>query len=258
MICEKCKKRMVKVDRYIELEEPEYELSEGQEADYWAALESGDTYEWDNGIVEYECKDCNVRISEINESVKEYDGLICMWHEKAKRGDFFSRYIFEFIAFNSYLKSRVLLDEGSERRAIQRVKKNLKMKRMYFVELEKDIALKSCWTNLIKELKQRPLLNSSRDFDNPTMDSWWNISDEDEEKIEIQKEKNVDKKKGIVRTIKDWPNMIEYWYGVRNNLFHGGKRPDVQRDLFLVEHAYKTLSRFMHLLIKEMNVDIRI
>jgi len=35
--------------------------------------------------------------------------------------------------------------------------------------------------------------------------------------------------------------MVEYWYSVRNNLFHGGKTPNIGRDAFLVEHAFLTL-----------------
>ncbi len=39
--------------------------------------------------------------------------------------------------------------------------------------------------------------------------------------------------------------MVEFWYAVRNNLFHGGKNPTIKRDCFLVEHAYRTLAVFM-------------
>jgi hypothetical protein len=52
--------------------------------------------------------------------------------------------------------------------------------------------------------------------------------------------------------------MIEFWYGVRNNLFHGGKNPDVKRDYFLVEHAFKTLSKFMDFKVRHIYEDLRV
>jgi hypothetical protein len=49
-----------------------------------------------------------------------------------------------------------------------------------------------------------------------------------------------------VRSLSDWGNMVEFWYSVRNNLFHGTKDPNIKRDCFLVEHAYRTLAIFMN------------
>lgn len=51
--------------------------------------------------------------------------------------------------------------------------------------------------------------------------------------------------KGRVLSLDDWPNMVEFWYSVRNNLFHGGKEPNIERDVFLVEHAHFTLRQLM-------------
>gem|GEM_PF-1555662 len=232
MICEKCQIPMVKVDRRIELEEPEYELSEGQEADYWAALESGDTSEWDFGVIEYECKQCGSRICEVNENVKSYDGLIWMWHEKARQGDYFSRFVFEYIAFNAYLKSRVVLEAVSDRKAIQRLKRHKDLRNKYLMLVERNGELRGIWKELMQELEKEPLLNSSRDIDSPEMDKWWNCNEDDPAKARKWK-------KGKIHSWKDWMNMVEFWYSVRNNLFHGGKNPDVQRDHFLVEHAFR-------------------
>ena len=52
-------------------------------------------------------------------------------------------------------------------------------------------------------------------------------------------------KDGVLRSTDDWENIVEFWYGVRNNLFHGGKNPSIGRDIFLVKHAYETLKTFM-------------
>lgn len=46
--------------------------------------------------------------------------------------------------------------------------------------------------------------------------------------------------------------MVEFWYTVRNNLFHGGKNPQFQRDKLLVENSYKTLSPFVDILIEQI------
>ena len=251
MICRKCKKPMVKVARYIELDEADYELTEGQEADYLAALESGDTSEWDYGVVEYECKQCGSKISEMNDNVKSYDGLIRMWHEKAKQGDYFSRFVFEYIAFNAYLKSRIVLEMVSDRTAIQRLKRNKGLKVNYLKLTEKNKELNGLWKKLIGELNRQPLLNSSRNIDSPEMDKWWNCSEDDPTRAK----KGT---KGIVRSLKDWENMVEFWYSVRNNLFHGGKNPDVQRDHFLVEHAFRTLESFMRIELSLLGDDLKI
>jgi len=243
---------MVKVDRYVELDELNGTESEGQMADYFAAQESGDTSEWEYGVIEYECKQCGGRIAEVNDNVRDYDGLISMWHEKARQGDYFSRYVFEYIAFNAYLKSHIVLDVVGDRTAIQRLKQNEKFKIKYLSIVKKESDLRSTWENLIKELKKEPLLNSSRDIDNSELDKWWNQSGE--QYIAPVDAGNM----GIISTVKDWPNMVEFWYSIRNNLFHGGKNPNVQRDLFLVEHAFKTLNAFMKMEIRRLGEDLKI
>ena len=94
------------------------------------------------------------------------------------------------------------------------------------------------WQSVIAESKRSPLHNTSHDLDFPEIDKWWNsIGNEPDNENRSQK--------GIVRSLSDWGNMVEFWYSVRNNLFHGGKDPNIQRDCFLVEHAYRTLSIFM-------------
>lgn len=252
----------MKVDRYIDIDELDGTETEGQFADYLAAQESGDTSNWDFGVVEYQCRTENCpqfgkRIGLVTDSVKDYDGLIYMWHEKANEGDYFSRYMFEYIAFNAYVKSRIVLDTDKDRWIIQRIKKNSKLKNEYLLIVTKDKELKKTWNELIAELKRRPLLNSSKDIDNPEFGSWWNISEDEREKIKVQTKKNEKKQKGVVRSLKDWGNMVEFWYSIRNNLFHAGKDPSVLRDQFLVEHAFKTLNVFMEWQLKGIE-DLKI
>jgi hypothetical protein len=142
------------------------------------------------------------------------------------------------------------LEVVSDRRAIQRLKQNRKFEVQYRSLVKRNKDLTETWNNLIKELKRTPLFNSSRDIDNPELDSWWNSNGE--EKME-----NPSLQKGMVHSLEDWPNMVEFWYAVRNNLFHGGKNPDVHRDHFIVEHAYKTLSEFMSLEISNIGFDLK-
>jgi hypothetical protein len=247
---------MTKADRYIDVDELNGTESDGQFADYIAAQESGDMSEWDYGVVEYECrnKDCKnfgLRIAITTDSVKNYDGLIFYWHAKTKQGDFFSRYFFEYLAFNAYLKGHVAIDASSDRSAIQRLKQSKQFEKLYLSRINMDNDLKAIWKNVVCELKKNPLFNTSKDFDYPEIDKWWDNSGD-------QLKRRRPKQTGVVHSLKDWSNMVEFWYGVRNNLFHGGKDPSVARDCFLVEHAFKTLNPFMELEISNLGSDLKI
>jgi hypothetical protein len=240
MKCDKCGRKLLKVDRRVELAEPDEDATDGQMADYYAAEMSGDMGNWGVAILDYWCESCEINYSQISDTLKSYDELIVRWHEKAEGGDYFSRYIFEYLAFTAYLKGKLIVDARSDRNAIQRLKRDAMKGRAYLLKIERASGLKKFWNQLIDELKEEPLHNSSRDYDNPEMDEWWNnVGDQIADGVKGQK--------GIVHSVQDWPNMVEFWYAIRNNLFHGGKDPDVQRDIFLVEHAYRTLKEFMKL-----------
>ena len=47
--------------------------------------------------------------------------------------------------------------------------------------------------------------------------------------------------------------MVEFLYLVRNNLFHGQKDAEDERDKFAVEFGYKTLRELAELLLEEEN-----
>ena len=247
MKCNECGKKMRKIDRREEMADLDENASDGQMADYFSAELSGDMGAWRMGIVEYECEKCGTTLEMIDDSLENYDALIIGWHDRAKRGDYFSKYIFEYLAFTAYLKSRVDLDSNADRTTIQKLKRDERLKKEYLDKIKNDTEfdLQGTWIALIEELERQPLYNSSRDYDYPEIDGWWNISGDS-----INEESKIEK--GVIHSLDDWENMIEFWYGVRNNLFHGGKDPTLKRDLFLVEHAFKTLNAFMKIRISDM------
>jgi len=237
---------MQKIDRrtaMVELESMD-DVSEGQFADYLAAEESGDYGDWGQGMVEYQCKSCGVGMAIASDQLADYDALIRNWHTKTNDGDYFSKYVFEYLAFMALLKSHIAMSSGSERRAIQTLKRDDQIRKIYLDIFAKNTELQSVLPSLIKELEFRPLLNSSYDYDNAEIDVWWNSSGD-------HPNEDSDGKKGVIHSSDDWENIVEYWCAVRNNLFHGGKDPGIKRDQFLVEHAFRTLNPLMNALIPQ-------
>jgi len=198
---------------------------------------------WGMGVVEYQCKGCGAAIDVISDDLPSYDVLIIGWHKKAVGSeDYFSKYVFEYLAFIAYIKSYVALDVNSDRRAIQKLKRDRALEGKYLGRIKEDDVLLKHWAALIDELKRQPLHNSSRDYDYPEIDEWWNTTGD-----RIDKKSKL--RKGVIHSLSDWQNMVEFWYGTRNNLFHGGKDPNIKRDMFLVEHAFKTLNAFMTIVL---------
>jgi len=214
-------------------------------ADYFAAELTGDYGAWGIGIVEYRCTSCQRAFQFITDELTSYDPLIINWHEKAKEGDFFSRFVFEYLAFVALLQNKLFIGAGSDRRMIQALKRDSDCKDTYVAAIKEHEPLQNLWQNVMTELGHTPLHNSSRDLDNPEIDVWWNNTS-------LEPKKDDKSPQGIVRSLSDWANMVEFWYSVRNNLFHGGKDPTIRRDCFLVEHAYRTLAFFMENEIRHM------
>lgn len=225
---------MRKIDRRNDIDELNEDATDGQIADYFAAELSGDNGSWNLGVVEYHCPKCDLVSQVINEELPSYHSLIEAWHEKAAEGDTFSRFVFQYLSFIAHIKNHLFFDAPSDRRAIQRLKREENIKHNYLTAIANNKNLLQCWSEVITELEIRPLHNSSTDPDYPEIDKWWNSS---------QNQPNADNRlpEGRVLSLKDWQNMVEYWYSVRNNLFHGGKNPNMGRDAFLVEHAFVTL-----------------
>ncbi len=236
--CDICNKTLIKVGRRTELADLDEGATDGQIADYFAAELSGDYGAWGIGVVEYICPQCNRIFQVITDELLNYAPLIIGWHEKSKEGDYFSRFVFEYLAFIALLKNNLFFGMGSDRNAIQALKQDSARRIAYCADVSRYEPLSVLWGEVIAELGKTPLHNSSRDMDDPEIDKWWNNSG-------YEPAKDDKSPKGIVRALSDWENMVEYWYGVRNNLFHGGKNPNIRRDCFLVEHAYLTLASFV-------------
>lgn len=234
MKCSKCHGPMRKIDRRDEMAELNEDATDGQMADYFAAENSGDHGAWNLGIVEYYCPKCKLYSQVVNDELPNYYTLIEAWHEKAAEGDTFSRFVFQYLAFIAHIKNNLFYDTPSDRLAIQRLKRSDGIGDDYVKRVIDDEDLRQCWDEVITELAKKPLHNSSTDPDYPEIDKWWNSSGD---------HPNPDSElpEGKVHSFRDWPNMVEYWYSVRNNLFHGGKNPNAGRDPFLVEHAFVTL-----------------
>jgi hypothetical protein len=163
--------------------------------------------------------------------------LIVGWHRKAaEEDDYFSRFVFEYLAFIAHLRANVFYEEASDRNVIQALKRDDMRRGRYVERVKTDKHLLVALRRLLVELNRRPLHNSSHDPDYPEIEKWWNCSGPQPTRAEPR---------GVIRSVDDWENLVEFWYSVRNNLFHGGKNPSVKRDCFLVEHAYETLKAFM-------------
>ena len=214
------------------------DATDGQIADYFAAEESGDNGEWNLGIVEYSCAKCDIVVQVVNDQLPDYYPLIIAWHEMAAGGDCFSQFVFQYLSFIAHIKNNLFYEELSDRRAIQRLKQDDRIKNNYLSLIDQARELRQEWIELMKELEREPLHNSSTDPDYPGIDNWWNTK-----KYQPNEEDKLPK--GRVLSLNDWENMVEFWYGVRNNLFHGGKNPRIGRDVFLVEHAFRTLRHLM-------------
>lgn len=245
MMCDNCGSKLIKIDRRTEIAVLDVDATDGQMADYFAAEQCGDYGGWGIGIVEYRCPKCDSWFQLITDALKSYDPLIVSWHEKAKEGDYFSRFVFEYLAFVALLQNKLFIGVGSDRKAIQALKRDTTRKKSYLAAVAQHERLGNLWRDVIAELEKTPLHNSSRDLDYPEIDAWWNC-------VEARPAQGDDAPKGVIRSSSDWVNMVEFWCGVRNNLFHGGKDPNFRRDCFLVEHAYRTLAEFMENEISHM------
>lgn len=236
---------MRKIDRRNEIVGLNDDASDGQMADYFAAELSGDNGAWNMGIVEYSCSNCDLFVQIINDDLPSYYPLIEAWHDKAAEGDTFSRFVFQYLSFIAHVKNNLFYDTSRDRIAIQRLKQEQELRSSYLKIVSEDSDLNMAWTSIMEVLEKIPLYNNSFDPDNPEIDQWWNNTD-------FQPNADDDLPKGRVLTLDDWCNMVEFWYSVRNNLFHGGKNPNTKRDAFLVEHAFLTLRPLMNLALKKI------
>lgn len=162
--------------------------------------------------------------------------LIKNWHEKAKE-DYFSRYVFEYLAFEAFLKKHKYPEQDiissfgrvNERGYIQKIKNETVYCNKWTTLLLEDKNLRETVLELVEYLRQKPLSYDKK---------WWDCSEFDCNNCTSITQK------GEIKDENDFINIIEFWNYVRNNLFHAGKNPDDNRDIKLVTLAYKTLSVF--------------
>ena len=178
------------------------------------------------------------------------NSLIQKWHEKAKnQDDFFTKYVFEYLSFIAYVKTHSGLDKPNDRNCIQELKRNAIIRQRYIKLIDEDIDLKEDWIKIKAEFDRTRLGNASNNLNNVEECKWWNChqmnldQSTEEEKIEI---------KGVINSLDNWSNMIEFWYIIRNNLFHGAKSPENKCDLFVMEYGYKTLSKFLDMMLEDV------
>lgn len=175
-----------------------------------------------------------------------YNELIRNWHTKASTGDYFSKFVFEYLAFIAFLKKRRFIEARDDRDSIQNLKQDEYIKVAYLLAIQNDTNLRTTWEEVIAELKGLPLGNVSGNGDEVGEIKWWNNS---HLSFNNRTQGEQNQIKGVIHDLNDWGNMVEFWYSVRNNLFHGAKDPQNMRDGFLVEKGYKTLNPLVGILI---------
>lgn len=150
-----------------------------------------------------------------------YKDLIKQWFERAEVGnDPFTKFIFLYISFIAFLSQQSF--DTSDRKRVERVKNNENAMEYYKRLVRSDSTLRGSISDLVRELENQPIVNSTRDND-----THWEGTD------------------GVLSGVEDWKNLVEFWYRVRNNLFHGHKAPEFERDRVLVSYACSTLIPFM-------------
>lgn len=179
-----------------------------------------------------------------------YKELIKNWHTKASEEDYFSKFVFEYLAFIAHLKTQIYRSNNLDRHAIQEFKRNQEIKQKYIRRINTNSSLKEDWEYIKQKLEETRLGNASRDLNDVEEIKWWNCTHNELSQM-TPEEKN--KTKGVIHSLEDWGSMVEFWYSIRNNLFHGAKDPDRERDQFAVKYGFKTLKELMEILLNENN-----
>jgi len=180
----------------------------------------------------------------------DYDNLIRNWHTRAGEEDY-SKFVFEYLAFIAYVKTKLYFSRDSsrtvtDRDAIQQLKRDEDIERRYSDHIQDKPELKKAWQKIKSELERSPLGNVSRSEYVEEI-KWWNCSHKNLSEKTSDEESKIS---GVLHSLDDWENMIEFWYSIRNNLFHGGKDPEKGRDQRLVEFGYKTLRELVTILLR--------
>ena len=176
----------------------------------------------------------------------DYKELIKNWHNKASDEDYFSKFVFEYLAFIAHLKTQLYKNVVGDRLVIQKLKQELRIKKIYLDKIQTKSSLKEDWNKIKNELDSKRHRNLSINPNNYKEFKWYNCSHNE---LNKQSEEEKGKSKGVIHSLNDWENMVEFWYSIRNNLFHGAKDPEIKRDQFLVEYGYKTLKELIEIFL---------
>jgi len=174
-----------------------------------------------------------------------YYQLIKNWHSKASNEDYFSKFVFEYLAFIAFLRKKEFTDAKTDRCALQKLKRST-IKNVYLKIIESNKSLKQSWEKLKNELDEIPLGNVSGSSNVVEEIKWWNCSHSN---LQSQTTDEKNRNKGVIHSFKDWNNMVELWSAIRNNLFHGGKNPEERRDKIMVKHGFITIRALMENLL---------
>ena len=178
--------------------------------------------------------------------------LIKNWHaHQFVEEDYFSKYVFEYLAFIGFLKRVKFINNDGDSGAIQELKRDDTTREKYLQRVQNVEELRTSWTNIQEELDPRPL-GLVEDGGWGVRPIWyWACSCENVE----NRRTHVCEEQGKIRSLEDWENMVEYWHSIRNNLFHGSKNPQDNRDQILVENGYITLRPLVEIFVEEQNAN---
>ena len=174
--------------------------------------------------------------------------LIRNWHIKAGGEDYFSKFTFEYLAFIAYIKNNKYPEINRDRSVIQKLKQCSILRDEYFQLVQTKQELRKSWEQIKNEFDREPFHDVASTNINLPEYAYWNCSHDN---YSQKTEEDLAKPNGVIHSLDDWENMIEFWYCVRNNLFHGAKDPEHKRDQFAVEYAYKTLRELVDLFLQE-------
>jgi hypothetical protein len=176
----------------------------------------------------------------------DFDRLIRNWHIKASEEDFFSKFVFEYLAFIAFLRKEKFKYCSNDRDAIQLLKQDNETKAAYLAQIQSNKKLRSAWEQIKKTFDAKPFHDAARVAIGKNEYSWWNCRYDNPDQKTSQENA---KASGVIHSLEDWENMVEFWHSVRNNLFHGAKDPERERDRFAVEYGYKTLIELVELFL---------
>lgn len=157
------------------------------------------------------------------------------------------------MAFIAYLKTQQYPSDDpmksvTDRDAIQKLKREQSIKTGYLTRVHNSLELKDAWQELKEELDRSPLGNVSRNPEYVEQIRWWNCFHNDlGQKTPEERTRTC----GVLNSLDDWENMVEFWHSIRNNLFHGGKDLEATRDQLVVRNGYLTLRELLSMLLNE-------